>query len=208
MAKKQSLFSPLDLILPIGPFALSAVLGAMGILKGETLPAKLISLAPALVFGAATVWWYITRNNHLACDVVTSYGLKIRWGKKNKWAPDVISEWTKELVGLWKQPIPLPSGIKLEGRNPVIGADGVYEALNNALAIFLDVPRFRWQDKWVLGLQTGGRFRVTYDKSKGAKYTKDIFIHEASHVVLVCNGWKLPTETQHEIFRRMGIPYS
>lgn len=192
-------FSPLDLVMPIGTGLVAVALCAWGAFKAETVPAVVVCIITGTVFLASIPLWYLARSIKRRFDtkiegVFVTYG---RWNRPSKFS---IESWVKELVSHWTKARWTSNG-KLKALTPL----EVREALEGSSVFFVDAEKLTIFGRLARGYAWGRDCVIGYRKGDPA-YVRSLFIHEASHVVLGHNGESWDEKKHHAIFRVTGLP--
>ncbi len=157
------MFSWLDLIMPIGTGLIAGTLGVIGLIKGKTLPARLISLATGLAFIATIPMLYTVRASGTKPNYTTSHGIGVVQGKVNTCPKEKIEAWTDWAIGFWSKHY-----------DPV----KVRQSVRDKLLVCVDSPKLTTWGRIVKGY-SHGKFSVI-----GTLNTESLFYHEISHQIV------------------------
>lgn len=180
------MFSPWDLIFPIGTSILAIVLCVLALRKAEKTVAKVITILTTLVFVAAIPVIYSWRYRAHKHDYKAVFDLRVRQGELNKCVKEDVDAWANWVVDFWSNHY---------DRQKLI--DGV----KGDLVVCLDEEKISAFGMFVRGYATGSSIVVGYREGKPA-YTESLFKHELSHNAIP-EPWD--QATHHKIFKEKGL---
>jgi hypothetical protein len=180
----------------IGDWVMAAVcvvaiaLSVWGAIAAEAMPARIASIGTAAAFTLAIgvlLWIRLSSGRH---DTIGAYGVRIKWGRRNRTSLATVNQWIEEVVRLW---VP-----KYQLR--------VTPALEDRLIVFVDAERIGVAGRWVRGYALGDVGVVGIrDGGTVDGYVRSLFIHELSHLVLAGVGEPWDETIHHKLMREAGI---
>lgn len=185
------MFSPWDLAFPIGVGLLALGFCIWGFVRAENRVGKVVSLLTALAFLLPIPGVYITRTLSLKSDYVTSRGLRVRQGTKKQCLQEEVQAWENELILFWTHTYPKAS-LTIEDKLLVCKDEEK-----------LSLP---WLERFFRGYSTWEVATIGY-RAGDSTYTRSLFFHEVSHLILTNSGIPYDEKTQHNIFQKEGLGY-
>jgi len=192
--QRRWVFSPLDLIIPIGVGLGAAALCVLGFLKAQDTAARFVCSTTGFFFLLGIPAWYFVRS------VKRKYHLQLRgaylvFGKLNHPGHADVEQWIDGLEEHWYR-VTWASG----GKSKRAPDGAVSKALDGLTVFFLDEEKLSIMGRLVRGYAWGRDCVLGY-RSKDPRYTESLFRHEVSHQILAQSGESWNEKRHHAIFQ-------
>lgn len=187
------MFSYFDLVFPIGTATLASFFCMWAAIKADAAKdpkaARYISIATMIVFLLAVPGVYGMRYASSRCDWISARGMRVTQGKVNRCEQNTVQKWEDDLVNFWVKTLP---------------PDQVSMALSGKHLVCKDEEK--------ISLSTTERFFRGYSTDSTAvigwidlTYTKSLYRHEVSHLILTYCGTPYDETIQHQKMKEASL---
>jgi hypothetical protein len=184
------IFTPADLIAPIGTTLIAITFCVWAAFQAKQLPAKAISILTALAFIAGCIGWFVVRNSGMKPAYVTNAKMGVVPGALNKCEAKNVNEWEDWTISFWS-------------RHYDIGC--LYQAIPRVTMICKDQESMSRFSRLVRGYYNGMAIVVGYNGK--LQYTESLYKHEMSHHLTNICGEGGSEKEHHALFVKVNLGY-
>ena len=184
---RNRVFSPFDLIFPIGFSILALVLGVWTLFTDNPAIGKAISMLVAGFFVSMNFVLYGWRLAARKADYVYR-GVRVRLGKKNRPAKVIVQAWIDWTIAWW-------------AHSSFHDEPAIERTLKDVLLVFVDAYKLGKPGMWMRGYYQGSAAVIGY-KENDLRYVMSLEAHELGHGVL--DGLRIDWDKHHALMEEVG----